>query len=1328
VKGDFSRVTFNELNHYRRVLQQQGRVEIDADGNEQIAIDRHVDATTTTDVIGQSGYPQGNLPSGQPAGGFSLGISATGSDLTISPGRMYVDGLLVENDTADASLLNQPDMPGVVLADFGATESGIYGVYLDVWERLITALDNPLIQETALGGPDTSVRTKMVWQVKLGFLEATPASGATLPTCASAGDPWVAAAASTGMLAASSAVPTADLPCVLTPDTGYQLLENQLYRVEIHDPGPDETATFKWSRENGSVVCLISTPPSTGGSAPPTTVTGPTFWVTSLSDDPTLGLQQGDYVELTDDSIELIQGAGTLYQVAATPTDGHTVTLNTASTPTVTLALHPKLRRWDQSGTGLTADGCVLVTTAAPIPLEGGLQVQFSPGTYQVGDYWLIPARAATSVTQGFVQWPVDASSNPIPAPPLGIVHHYATLGLVELAAPDTFTGLGTATTPTDCRLPFLPLTALNQSSCPCTITVQPGPDWEQPILTYLQSPSAQQPVTVCFDPGTYTLSAPLVLGPELGGITFQACSSGVVLQAPSDPGAEFTLGLIVAQGATSVTIQGIELSVPLVGFSPPSGSFSGLPEANQELLQTFSAGLQVAIGISVADITGLVIEDCTFAFPDPGQANVFGAAVYATGAMDGVTITGCTFQSANAPETTPFYDLTAGNQTQPPYQLTFGYLQVSTFPQESSSATGLTAAAATSPDTTVLQMAAARAATAGSDATLGNIGAAGATAVDETALSAALAAAGAADSTSQLLHDAAIGRCLFQGITVPAFAMTQLGTLRADQNTVRNSYGGFWLYSVTDSSQLTIFDVIAVGNPQIFQALNGIGAAALAERTVAIATAIVRVLPSTPPSNGTAAAGTIFAPSAVQLARAGQTLSTLYTQASASGGVTGTPSSAPANVAPAAAASTAAEPADAAPEDALSALPPDIGIVFNPVGIGSPVPAIPVADPGTSVSLRFDLCDCQVDAVIADSYSGAGLLLADLTQSAVASALVHGSRLRTRFPGGETFLGAWLAEASISGNIVANEVPVPAEPTDTMPASYSLALLAMATPLGAPALIISGNVLIDPPIPATGDGRELLNTIIVYSVVPSVTGISPASGPAAGGTSVTITGTGFTAATGVSFGSTSAAALTVNSDVQITATSPAGSGTVDITVTTPAGTSTTSSADQFSYFEAGVAEPAPPPAAPVAAETAPAETAPAETAPAEAAPDQAETASNSDTSKTQRIQSPSRATPPRLVVTNSADAGRSFDLRSGAQVIGRDESSDIKLEDNRVSHNHAVVRVRGSNATIEDLNSTNGTQVNGAAIEGRTALEPGDEISVGGVRLLVERQEPATS
>ncbi len=83
----------------------------------------------------------------------------------------------------------------------------------------------------------------------------------------------------------------------------------------------------------------------------------------------------------------------------------------------------------------------------------------------------------------------------------------------------------------------------------------------------------------------------------------------------------------------------------------------------------------------------------------------------------------------------------------------------------------------------------------------------------------------------------------------------------------------------------------------------------------------------------------------------------------------------------------------------------------------------------------------------------------------------------------------------------------------------------------------------------------------------PAVTGVSPNSGPAGGGTSVVITGTGFTGVTGVKFGTANAASFTFNNAGQITAVSPSGAPrTVDITVTTPAGTSATSAADQFMF------------------------------------------------------------------------------------------------------------------------------------------------------------------
>ncbi|MGZ3645586.1 MAG: IPT/TIG domain-containing protein, partial [Ktedonobacteraceae bacterium] len=105
----------------------------------------------------------------------------------------------------------------------------------------------------------------------------------------------------------------------------------------------------------------------------------------------------------------------------------------------------------------------------------------------------------------------------------------------------------------------------------------------------------------------------------------------------------------------------------------------------------------------------------------------------------------------------------------------------------------------------------------------------------------------------------------------------------------------------------------------------------------------------------------------------------------------------------------------------------------------------------------------------------------------------------------------------------------------------------------------------------SNGGGGSVSAVLIVASGPvlqsgPVVSSISPTSGPVTGGTTVTITGSGFTGASKVLFGAVAASNLTVKRGTQITAVSPAGSGTVDVRVTTPGGTSVISGADKFSY------------------------------------------------------------------------------------------------------------------------------------------------------------------
>ncbi len=101
MKADLSRATFDQARHYRSVRMQQGRVQMDADFNEQQDILNRRIEIETRDSLGPVAVPLDNP-------GFAL--TPNGSDLNISAGRLYVDGLLCENP-APTTVANQPDLP-----------------------------------------------------------------------------------------------------------------------------------------------------------------------------------------------------------------------------------------------------------------------------------------------------------------------------------------------------------------------------------------------------------------------------------------------------------------------------------------------------------------------------------------------------------------------------------------------------------------------------------------------------------------------------------------------------------------------------------------------------------------------------------------------------------------------------------------------------------------------------------------------------------------------------------------------------------------------------------------------------------------------------------------------------------------------------------------------------------------------------------------------------------------------------------------------------------------------------------------------------------------
>jgi Family of unknown function (DUF6519) len=439
VRGDFSR-PLPDGDTYSRVLMQQGRVLMDADWNAAIAELLAAQRLFAADLIGPHGGPDDNL-------GFAITpASPNGTpDLQIGSGVYYVDGIrCVLPGAAGAQILwsEQPDPP--FLADPGSPPDlppGPYLVYLDVWERLVTSQEDESIRDVALGGPDTTARSTIVWQVRadpidIGVEPGLQTDCATFPL----GD-WRALLAGhpPGLRVWVGDPSGDDEPCPVDPDSGYRGPENQLYRVEIVDVDSGQAA-FAWSRENGSVAAAWVATEGTD------LVIGPV-------PDAHRGFTAGDWVELAHDGLEAAGVAGA--RVRVTGVDGSALTIDpaTATGPidaNPAALAHPVVRRWEQRerrGQPLRR-GAVLVTEVTGDvdrqALEAGIEVQFTAPasgdpahTYRIGDYWTFAARVAT----GTVEWPVTGPDRvPVALPPHGPAHLYAPL--VRVDADGTVTDL----------------------------------------------------------------------------------------------------------------------------------------------------------------------------------------------------------------------------------------------------------------------------------------------------------------------------------------------------------------------------------------------------------------------------------------------------------------------------------------------------------------------------------------------------------------------------------------------------------------------------------------------------------------------------------------------------------------------------------------------------------------------------------------------------------------------------------------------------------------------------------------------------------------------
>jgi hypothetical protein len=1087
--ADRARVSYDRSRHWRGVVNQQGRVTLEADWNEAATISSEEDREQLLDVIG---------PSGAPGEGYEVSVAAEPDEvpeLTVREGTLYVGGeqMVLEEeleygaqpdwiDTAQDPLWVEPTNPE------GDVDEA---VYLLLREQEVGAVEDPALLDVALGGPDTSGRLRILQRVVRHRTGEASCAGALQElerywqtTLGLKFDAATMRLESTAELLVSfDPPPEAAPPCQPVAQGGYLEADNQLIRVQV--ASVDEATgrpTLVWGFDNAYFLHRIKPHPIVDKSAGTTTVTLENLPVDSFHQP-----VEGQAVEVLRAAAHLSETEARTEQAEAEKEDGyvaaqcgivttvsrsydadtHELTIATALEEWMTASPLLFLRVWQET----------IVYTAGPAPLgKTGLTVTLTnDGDYHVGDYWVFAVRPGTpnSVSPVYPQRILET-----PQPPDGPRMWACPLAVLawESGTPKV----------TDCRERFENLVELTErvGGC-CTIDVSPadvagGAGLQALIDRYRH----KGPTTICLDTGTYALPGPLVLDSGHADLTIQGCQGEVVLQASgvkSELAPErFLLGLILLEEASNLTLRGLQLRIPSVRFLFEKEAIEGTPAELHKLLVAFGDDLALSFGVFASGGSNLSIEQCGFSFA-ASRTNIFGAAMLGTGTIEGLELLDCAF-TAPEPTTVPFgqpHDDEGAGLT----QVRFGYLQVPTRSLPSRLALFKAKPLEQARRPTAIETQARRRAAARQRPGASTQQRVGVKSAAEPA-----APATAQEQEAQLvqpsLAEATVERNLFDGLTVPMLVLGRLGTTRLQDNTVRACYGGFWLITFEEVERtMVMVDRMQTTDDAMVSALRTLDLTALSDPVLLLAAVLGRILPLTPPSSEPAGSvGRIARPSDELLAGAMTQFARLYElspqDSDASAAATG-PS------APATDPSTAAGPEPVEEPDEQTApraagetqLPPAIIEAFKNPEYVAGADLVPEVDPGTALIARLSIGQNQVDAVIEDADSGAGLLVVILDTTMASTLIAAANRVRSRVADGATVGLYALHACTLTGNIISNEV-VHSE------TSASLVVRAEADEK-RPAYAVTGNALIGllpggyPPAPAVD--WATLNTVVPY-------------------------------------------------------------------------------------------------------------------------------------------------------------------------------------------------------------------------------------------------------
>ncbi len=551
--ADRARRSFDASRMYRSVVSQQGRVTLEADVNEAEEIRAAASRAELSEIIG---------PAGAPGAGFQISVPAppggTGPfDFGIAPGTIYVGGARISQPAAttyeNQKLTEWRDFPAGALADDPLpTAKPPFNelVYLIATEQEVSAVEDRVLREVALGGPDTSGRTRLVQRVMRAPTANDDCEGALTRTLTGTEgvqfDPNTMRITSTAALKADfvPAAAPAD-PCEPTAQSGFLGAENQLIRVQVTGD-----RSLLWGYDNASFLYRG--------------VVTPDRQSIKLAGTPVDVFHQprpGQWVEVLDLAVDL----GGDERVAASygwpyALDDYDATSNAIHLPAVVvqgLDAEVFVRVWDNrlvfAGDGTTATELVLADGSGT-----GIVVN-TIGSPVAGDYWMIGVRPSnpTAILPARLQTAFQ--------PPDGPSRWATALATIHWVDQRT-------ARVRDCRRPFDNLVNLTHARA-CELMLRPGDQFQRLIdrQIRLNAVLGSNGLHVRFAGARFDLAAPLEFQALNGGhLKISGCGLGTEIVAVGWESA------IVTSGWGSTSVSDLSIATDGVPEGPPRSQLGG--------------------------------------------------------------------------------------------------------------------------------------------------------------------------------------------------------------------------------------------------------------------------------------------------------------------------------------------------------------------------------------------------------------------------------------------------------------------------------------------------------------------------------------------------------------------------------------------------------------------------------------------------------------------------------------------------------------------------------------------------------------------------------